>query len=142
MKKRTKTRSTKRRTPGRRNRKLKTEGFRMPATLSLVLVMSFMVGGFYIWVGSKTEALAQQIKEEEQELKVLRQQVASAAARWSEMTGPRRLQAALAQHNLEMNWPRGDQIVQIRDMALWESNTSSLDVFTRVDRDRERLNVP
>ncbi len=114
----------------------------MPATLSLVLVMSFMVGGFYIWVGSKTEALAQQIKEEEQELKVLRQQVASAAARWSEMTGPRRLQAALEKHDLEMNWPRADQIVQIRDMALWESNSSSLDVFTRVDRDRERLNVP
>lgn len=142
MKKRTKTRSTKRRTTGRRNRKLKTEGFRMPATLSLVLVLSFVVGGFYVWVGSKTEALAQQIKEEEQELKMLRQQVASSAARWSEMTGPRQLQNALARHNLQMNWPRADQIVQIRDMALWESNSTGMDVFTRVDRERERVNVP
>jgi hypothetical protein len=137
-----KTRKRTRRSNGRRNRKLQAEGFRMPATLTLMLVLAFGVGLFYLWVCSRNEALARQIRAEETRLSELRQQVSSAGARWSEMTGPRRMKQALAKHNLSMDWPRADQIVQIQDMALWEGNAGELRAVGRLDRTSGGMQVP
>jgi hypothetical protein len=141
-KKTTRNRSTNRRSTGRKNRKLQAEGFRMPATLTLVLVLGFGVGILFLWVCSRTEALAVQIKQEERDLAELREQVSTAGARWSEMTGPRRLNEALAKHKLNMALPNANQIIRIHDMALWESNSGELDAYSRLDRDRGGLRVP
>lgn len=135
MSAKTKKRSKSRRGPKRRNRKLQAEGFRMPATLSMVLGLGIGVLFLYLWVYSRNEALARQIKTEEARLHELRQQVSSESARWSEMTSPRRLHQALARHDLEMNWPRTDQVVQIQDMALWEGNQGELRAVGRLERE-------
>lgn len=135
------TRSPSRRTPGRRNKKLRAEGFRMPATVSLLVVGLFGVGLFYLWFCSRTQALAEQIKIEEGQLDELRERVANEEVRWNDMVGPRRLRSALAAHKLDMDWPRPDQVVHIRDMALWEGNAGELNVVTRMDREPRESRV-
>lgn len=140
--------STKRKTPGtrrktvgtspsrhkNRNRKLNADGFRMPATFSLLMVLVFGVGLSYLWLCSRTEALARQIKIEEQGLDDLRRQVAAEEVRWSELIGPRNLNRALEKHKLTMSYPEPQQVVHIRDMALWESTGGELNVVSRLDR--------
>jgi len=135
MKKKSPSRKTKRRTPGKRNKKLQAEGFRMPATVSLLGVLLFAIALFYVLFSSRTEALARQIKIEEQALEDLRRQVAGEEVRWNGLIGPRNLNLALKAHGLEMNWPRPDQVLHIRDMALWESNAGELNVLGQVDRE-------
>lgn len=136
MKKKTTSRNKTRRTPGKRNKKLQAEGFRMPATVSLLVVMLFSAGLCYLWFCSRTEALARQIKIEEQNLDDLRRQVAGEEVRWSGLIGPRNLRMALKSHRLEMNWPQPDQVVHIRDMALWENNAGEMNILSSLDRDR------
>lgn len=134
MKKNTTKRTNSRRAPGRRNKKLQAEGFRMPAGVSLLIVMVFGVGLSYLWCCSRTEALARQIKIEEQDLEDLKRQVAAEEVRWNGLIGPRNLRTALKNHKLDMNWPRPDQVIHIRDMALWESAPGKMNVVSRVDR--------
>ncbi len=139
MKKQTKKSTARRRTsgrsaPGRKNKKLHAEGFRMPATLSLFMVLVFGLGLFYLWFSSRTEALGRQIKIEEQSLDTLRRQVAGEEVRWNELISPRNLQAALTSQRLQMDWPRSDQVIHIRDMALWEANAGQLNVVGHLDR--------
>jgi len=127
--------ATPRRTRSRnRNRKLHAEGFRMPATFSLLMVLVFGVGLSYLWLCSRTEALARQIKIEEQGLEDLRRQVAAEEVRWNDLVGPRNLRNALKKQNLTMNWPEPHQVIHIRDMALWESTGGELNVVSRLDR--------
>lgn len=135
MKKKTTSRKNQRRTPGKRNKKLQAEGFRMPASISLLVVMVFGVGLLYLWCCSRTEALGRQIKIEEQNLEDLRRQVAGEEARWNGLIGPRNLRTALKSHKLDMTWPRQDQVVHIRDMALWESTAGEMNVLGSLDRD-------
>ncbi|MEX2607905.1 MAG: hypothetical protein WD708_11215 [Kiritimatiellia bacterium] len=139
MKKQTRKSTARRRTsgrgaPGRKNKKLHADGFRMPATMSLLVVLVFGLGLFYLWFSSRTVALGRQIEIEEQALEDLRRQVAGEEVRWNELIGPRNLQAALVSHRLEMDWPRADQVIHIRDMALWESNAGQLNVVGQLDR--------
>lgn len=135
MKKKTRSRKPQRRAPGKRNKKLQAEGLRMPATVSLLVVMLFSVGLFYLWFCSRTEALARQIKIEEQSLEELRRQVAGEEVRWNGFIGPRNLRATLKSHRLDMDWPQPGQVVHIRDMALWESNAGEMNVLGRLDRE-------
>ena len=116
-----------------RNRKLHADGFRMPATFSLLMVLVFGVGLSYLWLCSRTEALARQINVEEQGLEDLRRQVAAEEVRWNDLVGPRNLRKALKEQNLTMNWPEPDQVIHIRDMALWESTGGELNVVSRID---------
>lgn len=136
MKKKTRSGKKQRRTPGKRNKKLQAEGFRMPATVSLLLVMVFSIGLLYLWCCSRTEALGRQIKIEEQALEDLRRQVASEEVRWNGLIGPRNLREALKSHHLNMNWPRPEQVLHIRDMALWESNAGEMNVLGSLDRNQ------
>jgi hypothetical protein len=106
----------------------------MPATVSLLVVMVFGLGLFFLWFSSRTEALGRQIKIEEQALDDLRRQVAGEEVRWNDLVGPRNLQSALASHRLTMDWPRPDQVIHIRDMVLWESNAGQLNVVGHLDR--------
>jgi len=138
--KRKTTASARRRTPGRnaarrrsKNKKLNVEGFRMPATFSLLMVLVFSVGLTYLWLCSRNEALGGQIKMEEQGLEDLRRQVAAEEVRWNDLVGPRNLRRALTRHQLTMNWPEPAQVVHIRDMALWDSTSGELNVVGRVD---------
>lgn len=148
MKKKKTSRTARRRTTGRRssgtqsrNRKLHAEGFRMPATFSLLMVLVFGVGLSYLWLSSRTEALARQIKLEEQGLEDLRRQVAAEEVRWNDLIGPRNLRRALARHQLTMDWPDPDQVIHIRDMALWESTGGEMNVMTRVETATRRGGV-
>jgi|GEM_PF-1257262 len=142
MKKKTTRRPPSRRAPGRRNRKLQAEGLRMPATVSLGVVFLFGLALFYLWFCSRTEALSNQIRIEEANLSDLREKVAAEEVRWNDMIGPRNLREALAAHRLDMDWPRPDQVVHIRDMGLWESNSGELNVVGRLDRDQAGMHVP
>ena len=140
MKTKRKSRSTFR-SPGRRNRKLRSQGFQLPMRTAVVAVLLGSGVIFYLLVCSRNEALASQIKNEEHQLELLRRQVASEEVRWNDMIGPRSLQAALRQHNLNMRWPRPDQVVHIRDMALWESGAGETAVFSRLETSSRGVGV-
>jgi hypothetical protein len=139
---RTRKRTPKRKRNTSRNRKQHAENIRMPGRVTFLMLLGFCVGIFYLWVCSRNEALAREIKQEEARLEQLGQQVSSAGARWSEMTGLRQLQQALARHQIQMDWPRANQIIQIRDMALWEENDGQLQVVGRLDDPRGELRIP
>ena len=107
----------------------------MPATFSLFAVLVFGLGISYLWLCSRNEALARQIKVEEQDLEDLRRQVAAEEVRWSDLIGPRNLRRALSQHGLNMKHPDPSRVVHIRDMALWESTgVESSAVVGQLDR--------
>jgi len=105
----------------------------MPATFSLLMVLVFGVGLSYLWLCSRTEALARQINLEEQGLEDLRRKVAAEEVRWNDLMGPRNLRRALKEHHLTMKWPEPHQVVHIRDMALWESTGGEINVVGRLD---------
>jgi hypothetical protein len=130
------------RVPLRRNRKLQSQGFLFPAREAslLVVLTAFALG--YLWLCSSTEALSKQIKVEEHELEQLRRKVAHEEVLWNDMIGPRSLRLALRKHNLDMNWPRNNQVIHIRDMALWEANGGQLNVYGQLDPQSGGVDVP
>jgi hypothetical protein len=130
------------RNAGRRNRKLHAEKMRMPARTAVIVVLLSTVGFFYLLFCTRTEALGQQIKSEEDALEALRRKVAGEEVRWNDMIGPRSLRAALQRHQLTMAWPRPDQVVHIRDLALWESNAGQMNVYGRLDAAPGRNTMP
>lgn len=136
-------RKTKRKTTATRsrNRKLQTQGFRMPMRSALIAVLLGAGGIFYLLLCSRTEALARQIKTEEHELEQLRRRVAGEEVRWNDMISPRNLQAALRANNLNMGLPRHDQVIHIRDMALWESGHGERTMVSRLDSNRGGMSV-
>ena len=124
-----------------RNRKLQSQGFRMPMRTALIAVFLGSVGIFYLLLCSRTDALARQIKTEEHDLEQLRRRVAAEEVRWNDMIGPRSLQAALRTHNLNMSLPRHDQVIHIRDMALWESGQGTGSLIGQLDHHRGGVGV-
>ncbi len=127
--------------PGR-NRKHHAERLKLPAGTALGIVALAALGLTYLLFCTSTEAVAQQIKAEEQTLEDLRRKVAAEEVRWNDMIGPRSLRNALARHGLNMTWPRPDQTVHIRDLALWESNDGQLNVYGRLDAAAGRASMP
>ncbi len=130
------------RVPVRRNRKLQAQGFLFPARVASALVVLTTFALAYLWLCGSTEALSKQIKEEERELDQLRRKVAHEEVLWNDMIGPRSLRLALRKHQLDMNWPRHDQVIHIRDMALWEANSGQLNVYGRLDASSGGVGVP
>ncbi len=122
------------RKPGSRNKVLHTQRVRLPMGWMVLLTMLVVSVFAYLFLCTTTERLANQIKEEEQEIEQLRRRVASEEVRWSEMVGPRRLEEALRKHRLVMNYPASHQIVHVRDMAMWESGQGPVEMVGRLDR--------
>ena len=46
--------------------------------------------------------------------------------KWSQSKSPRNLLAALKKHELQMDWPRRDQIVYVDDNAMFEENLAAV----------------
>ena len=46
--------------------------------------------------------------------------------KWSQAKSPRKLLAALNKHQLQMDWPRRDQIVYVDDNAMFEENLAAV----------------
>jgi len=130
---RTRTKRTTARSPGRRNRKLRAQGFKLPMRTAVGVVVLACAGIFYLLLCTRAEALGRQIKHEEGELEQLRRRVAGEEVRWNDMIGPRTLQASLRRHKLKMDWPRPDQVVHIRDLPLWQAGAGQLDVYGQVN---------
>ena len=83
-----------------RNRRLESQGFQFPTKMAGLLTFASAVALSYLWLCSSSESLANQIKKEEHQLKQLRIKVAQEEARWTDMTGLRNLEKALAKHQL------------------------------------------
>lgn len=122
-----------RRPVGRRNRKLKAQGFRLPMRTAVSCVVLVCAGVFYLLLCTRVVAMGQQIRDEERELEQLRRQVAREEVRWNDMLGPRSLQAALQRHNLDMRWPEPHQVVHVRDFQLWLAGQGQPEVLTRME---------
>lgn len=71
------------------------------------------VGLTYVWLGCRCEQLGKEIKQ----LEVRRQELINAyrqeESRWAQMRSSHGLEAALKRWNIEMQWPRRDQVVWI-----------------------------
>jgi len=129
---RTRTKRSAVRSPGRRNRKLQAQGFKLPMRTAVSVVVLACAGIFYLLLCTRAEALGRQIKAEEDEVAKLRNRDAGEEVRWNEMIGPRSLQGSLKRHNLTMDWPRPEQVVHIRDLPLWQAGAGQLDVYGQV----------
>lgn len=125
------------RSPGRKNRKLRAQGFQLPMRTAVGIVILACAGIFYLLLCTRTEALGRQIRQEEDDLAQLRRRVASEELRWNDMVGPRSLQATLRRHNLNMNWPRPDQVVHIRELPLWIAGGGHRELYTLVDNSQD-----
>lgn len=85
-----------------------------PNMLAMVLVCVAASGLSYIYLCARCDTLGNEIKQLEQQRRMLRQRAVNEQDRWSNMLAPANLERALKQHHLVMTLPGERQIVRIR----------------------------
>lgn len=78
----------------------------------LVVAASLCLG--YLWICSRNEDIARQIKLLEAEKKNLDHRVNNEVFKWANATSPDKIQALLLKHDLKMELPRDKSIARIR----------------------------
>lgn len=136
------TRSTSRRTSGKRkpvarkNKRLQAQGMNIPVGLSAMILVLTILTLSSLWISSGNDGLASKIELKKVELKNLRGEVNEEEARWNNLISSSRIHQAMAKHDLQMTWPRPEQVVHVRDMNLWVANEGRVNVYGRLDEPR------
>ncbi|NNJ70845.1 MAG: hypothetical protein HKP10_06095 [Kiritimatiellales bacterium] len=84
-----------------------------PALLANVLVLVAVLGLSYMWLCSRCDALGKEIKSKEHELNRVNKRLDIERNRWSMITSPPNLKAAIVKHRLDMVMPRESQIIKV-----------------------------
>ncbi|HSR88516.1 MAG TPA: hypothetical protein VLL07_06140 [Pontiella sp.] len=84
-----------------------------PVVLANVLVLVAVLGLSYMWLCSRCDALGREIKKKEDELLSAQKRLVTEQDLWSSMTSPLNLQRAIRKHGLDMEMPRGNQVVKV-----------------------------
>lgn len=110
----------------RRNRK-KVDNLAFPAQVAglFVLLASFALG--YVLLGCRIEALGKAIKELENKQTVLKHRYQNEELKWARMKSPENLERVLALYDIEMQWPRRDQVVRLYDTGRYRDQYARLD---------------
>lgn len=97
----------------RRNRKRQVRTQFLPRTAVGVIVTIVTVALVYWFVDSKCALLGQEIRKHEQKYSALENERVREAARWDEKKTPEKLERAMLQHGLAMNYPTAEQVVRM-----------------------------
>lgn len=97
----------------RRNRKRQVRTHFLPRTAVGVIVSVVTVALIYWFVDSKCSLLGQEIRKHEQKYAALENERVREAARWDEKKTPEKLERAMLQHGLAMNYPTAEQMVRM-----------------------------
>jgi len=89
-----------------------------PVSLAIGLTVISILCLAYLCLGLRCEALGRDLKAMEAECRALNKQLTNEEAKWHELVAPGNLARALAEHRLDMRWPRRDQVVTLTDTAL------------------------
>ena len=100
----------------RRNRKRQVHAKVLPPSVAgmIVLIVSMVLS--YWFMDSKCAQLGQEIRKHEQKFAALEDERVREEARWSEKNTPEKLEQAMLQHGIAMNYPAADQVVRM-DLA-------------------------
>jgi len=100
----------------RRNRKRQVHAKVLPPSMAgmIVLIVSMVLS--YWFMDSKCAQLGQEIRKHEQKFAALEDERVREEARWSEKNTPEKLEQAMLQHGIAMNYPAADQVVRM-DLA-------------------------
>jgi hypothetical protein len=99
----------------KRNRRVKRQSHFALNTMHLaaLVVSAFIVLMAYWWLDTRCGAIAQDIGSAEKVLAKLDAELDREAMKWNELKTPERLEAALAQHGLDMHNPGPDQVIKM-----------------------------
>ena len=78
-----------------------------------MIVSIVTVALVYWFVDSKCALLGQEIRKHEQKYAALENERVREAARWDEKKTPEKLERAMLQHGLAMNYPTAEQVVRM-----------------------------
>jgi len=107
----------KRRTKNRK--KNVNQGYIFPVPLAAFLAVVMAVSLSYLWLCGRNEDLGSAIKRLENKKSDVSRKIANEEYKWSIMTSPKRLSAALAKHNLDMSWPSEENVVKISNIDVY-----------------------
>lgn len=97
----------------RRNRKRQVKVHFLPPTAVGVIVSIVTVALVYWFVDSKCALLGQEIRRHETTYVARENERVREAARWDEKKTPEKLERAMLQHGLAMNYPTAEQVVRM-----------------------------
>ena len=99
----------------RRNRKRQMRVKFLPVPAASVIVLAASVALSYWFMDSKSAQLGQEIRKYEQKYASLESERVREEARWNEKKTPDKLERAMLQHGLLMNYPTPEQVVRMGD---------------------------
>jgi hypothetical protein len=97
----------------RRNRKKRVHAKVLPPSVAGIIVLVVSLVLVYWFVDAKCGQLGQEIRKHEQQLSALEDERVREEARWSEKKTPEKLEQAMLQHGLAMNYPSAEQVVRM-----------------------------
>lgn len=123
----------------RRNRKRQVHAKVLPPTVAgmIVLIVSLVLS--YWFMDSKCAQLGQEIRKHEQKFAALEDERVREEARWSEKNTPEKLEQAMMQHGIAMNYPAADQVVRMDALGQPVQGQLSLVRFHRSQNAGERV---
>jgi hypothetical protein len=96
------------------NRQNRARGVALvPPPAAAVVIVASMVCLGYISIGARCEKLGREIEQREMELAAKRKEYRSEQSKWLRMKAPQNVERVLREFNLEMDWPRGDQVLKL-----------------------------
>lgn len=97
----------------RKNRKKRVHAKVLPPSVAGIIVLVVSLVLVYWFVDAKCGQLGQEIRKHEQQLSALEDERVREEARWSEKKTPEKLEQAMLQHGLAMNYPSAEQVVRM-----------------------------
>lgn len=97
-----------------RNYRKQVKARLLPGWLVVLVVAAAGLGFGYLWLGTRCDALGRRIKELEKQRVEVRRQVVNEEFKWSNLTTFENITRLLKKHNLEMDWPKQNDVVRLR----------------------------
>lgn len=90
----------------------------LPGWLVVLVVSAAGLGFSYLWLDARCTALGQRIKDLEKKRVEVRRQVVHEEYKWSNLTTFENITRLLKKHQLEMEWPKQQDVVRLRRPAV------------------------
>jgi hypothetical protein len=84
-----------------------------PPQLALLLALIALLGVCYLWISNRCETLSRDIKRIEESRADLERRVVNEQYKWAHQTSLSRLEAKLAEFQIEMSFPPSSRIVHL-----------------------------
>ena len=103
----------------RRNVRQQKQGFIFPTPLATILSVATVLCLAYLWLCGRNEALAGDIRRLELDLEKARKDVVNEEFKWAAKITPENLQRQIRRHNIDMDWPQAEQVVEAGGVDRW-----------------------